>query len=632
MALEVHTEPVMSRPPVGTAVALVNMPFGLADRPSISCGLLKGGLTRAGYDATVHYLNLELAAELGPRFYSEMSVMRVNSLLGDWLFSVAAFGYRPDEAAYRELCAKDLDPATDKLGADFDRLCELRNEVLPRWIERWADAVDWGSCLAVGFTSSFEQNTASLALARAIKERHPNAVTIFGGANFDGPMGREYARVFPFIDYAVIGEGDLALLQILKQLTRGESAQGIPGVVAHRQPPGLDTGPAAPVKNLDDLPDPDYEEYFATLFRLGRDRTLDGSVPRIPFETSRGCWWGEKQHCTFCGLNDHTIKFRSKSAERALEQLERMASRYKIVNFEATDNILDYGYLEKFCGPLAENHFDYRFFYEVKANLSPAQIRAMARAGVNSIQPGIESMSSNILALMRKGITMLRNVRFLKWARYYGMQVSWNVLTGFPGETEEDYVQQLAVIRRLRHLPPPSGQTRISLERFSPFFYDPSFPVSNARPVDVYRLIYPDPDLDLGEIAYFFHHDMGRTLPDDFHQELRDEIADWHAAWKRRPLPTLAYQRAPGWIQIVDRRNGEPVAHAFQDEVAAIYELCGETDRTVAALGKHLGEKYGTEAASGEIQATLDEFCRRGLMVEEKGRYLSLAHPVNRHW
>jgi ribosomal peptide maturation radical SAM protein 1 len=469
-------------------------------------------------------------------------------------------------------------------------------------------------------------------MARSIKERFPRAVTIFGGANFDGPMGREYTRVLPFIDYAVIGEGDVVLLKILERVSQGESALGTPGVVG-RSAEGLsDSGPALPVQNLDDLPDPDYTEYFEALFRLGRERVIENSLPRIPFETSRGCWWGEKQHCTFCGLNDHTMKHRSKSPSQALGQLERLASRYKIINFDATDNILDYGYLEQFCRPLAEKRYDYRFFYEVKANLSPAQLRIMAEAGINSIQPGIESLNSHILSLMRKGITMLRNVRFLKWARYYGMRVFWNVLTGFPGETEDDYRQQLAVIPLLRHLPPPSGQTRISLERFSPFFFDPSFPVAKQRPVDVYRFIYPEERIDLREIAYFFHHEMGATLPDEFHQELREQIEEWKAAWRRRPYPTLAYQRAPGWIQIVDRRYAQTSAHAFQDHEADIYELCGETDRTVEAVCKHLGEANASALEPDSVRASLEKFCALGLMLEENNRFLSLAHPVNPHW
>lgn len=99
-----------SAPPV--RVALVNMPFALADRPSIQCGLLKGALTRAGHQVDVIYLNLELAAELGALTYKSIASMRTDQLVGEWLFSTAAFGPRDDEAAYRAACP------------DIDRTCD----------------------------------------------------------------------------------------------------------------------------------------------------------------------------------------------------------------------------------------------------------------------------------------------------------------------------------------------------------------------------------------------------------------------------------------------------------------------------------------------------------------------------
>lgn len=611
------------------------MPFAMADRPSIQCGLLKGSLKRAGHDVDVFYLNLEFAAEFEAPFYREISRLRTDLLLGEWLFSVAAFGPKNDEEDYRAACPA-IDKTCRKLSIDFERLCQLRNEILPAWVDRWADQVDWSGYTAVGFTSTFEQNTASFSLARRIKERHPGVFTLFGGANFDGTMGREYVRALSFIDYAVIGEGDKVLPQIVARLAHGESPLGIPGVIGCGDDGKLvENGPAPRVDNMDSIPDPDYDEYFATLFRLGTEKVLGNAAPLLLVETSRGCWWGEKQHCTFCGLNNNGMKFRSKSPAEAAGQLDRLSAKYKIVNFEAVDNIIDYKYLEQLCGPLSQQRYDYRIFYEVKANLSPSQIRTMVRSGINGIQPGIESLNSHILALMRKGVTMLRNVRLLKWSYYYGMRVSWNILTGFPGETEQDYTEQRHVASLLRHLPPPVGAGPIWLERFSPYFFDSSFPVSNVRPLGVYRFLYPQEQIDIKEIAYFFNYEMDSTVPRDSHDDLYDLIDKWRLAWEHRPRPTLLYQRAPYWIQIIDQRTEDAAAYSFQGWEADLYELCGETERSVDSLYKHLTEKEenGTvNVSKEEVKATLGKFCSLGLMLEEKNSFLSLALPMNRHW
>lgn len=634
MSLQILTETSPAESTTAARIALINMPFAMADRPSIQCGLLKSSLKQAGHDVNVFYLNLEFAAEFGAELYREISRLRTDLLLGEWLFSVAAFGPRSDEADYRQACPS-VDKTCEKLSIDFEKLCGLRNEVLPSWIDHWVERIDWSVYLAVGFTSTFEQNTAAFALARRIKERHPEIAILFGGANFDGTMGREYVRALSFIDYAVVGEGDKVLPQLVDRLAQGKDPLDLKGVLGRRDGKVIENGSAPRVEDMNSVPDPDYDEYFDTLFRLGTEKALGPSIPLLLFETSRGCWWGEKQHCTFCGLNNNGMKFRSKSPAEALGQLERLSSKYKIVNFEAVDNIIDYKYIEQLCGPLSQQKNDYRIFYEVKANLNPHQLRTMARAGINGIQPGIESLNSHILHLMRKGVTMLRNVRLLKWAHYYGMRLSWNILTGFPGETEQDYTDQFRIVKLLRHLPPPVGIGPIWLERFSPYFFDSSFPVTDVRPLGVYRFVYPQEEISLDEIAYFFNYKMGSTLPYDSHEELASQVDNWTAAWKRRPRPTLAYQRAPDWIQIVDRRTENISAHSFDGWKAEVYEFCGEMEHTVDSICKHLatrGYNNGHSIGPEQVRDALAGFCELGLMLEERNCFLSLALPVNRHW
>jgi ribosomal peptide maturation radical SAM protein 1 len=621
----------MAEPGRVSRIALVNVPFGMADRPSIQCAILKSCVKRAGHEADVFYLNLELAAELGADLYQHLSIMSTDQLLGEWLFSSCAFDELREDAAYLSTYFPN-DEIIKDWGVDSQQLVRLRNQLIPAWVDRWINTIDWGRYDIVGFTTTFEQNNAAFSLARRIKERHPEVLIIFGGANFDGTMGREYIRALPFIDYAVVGEADDLLPEIMTRVAEGESLLGMRGVVGRADGQLVENGLPPRIEDMDSLPDPDYTEYFETLFRLGPQTVLGNAAPGLLFETSRGCWWGEKQHCTFCGLNALGMQFRAKSPSAALGQLERLSTKYNINKFEAVDNIIDHRYIEKLCGPLAEHHFDYRIFYEVKANISPRQLKAMARAGITRIQPGIESLNTHILALMRKGTTMVRNVRLLKWAHYYGMQVGWNILLGFPGETEEDYVEQNRVISLLRHLPPPAGHGRIRLERFSPYFFDPSFPVSNVRPLAAYGFIYPQQKINLAEIAYYFDYDMDSTLPYAHHRKLRDLIREWKEAWRHQPRPTLLYQRAPGWLQIVDRRTQNVAVYMLSDWEADVYEMCGETEHSAAWLAKALAERSGRDGIGvTEVEAALGKLRDLGLMLEEQNSFLSLALPANRY-
>ena len=105
----------------------------------------------------------------------------------------------------------------------------------------------------------------------------------------------------------------------------------------------------------------------------------------------------------------------------------------------AVDNILDMRYFRDVLPQLRDRQLGFTLFYETKANLTKEQVKLLRDAGVLAIQPGVESLSTHVLQLMRKGVTALQNIQLLKWCKQYGVTVAWNLLYGFPGETAADY-------------------------------------------------------------------------------------------------------------------------------------------------------------------------------------------------
>ena len=82
---------------------------------------------------------------------------------------------------------------------------------------------------------------------------------------------------------------------------------------------------------------------------------------------------------------------------------------------------------------LRDEETGYEIFYEVKSGLRRGQLRLLAQAGVTHIQPGIESLSSNVLRLMRKGVRRDPERQPAPLGQYYDIRVDWNILWGFPG-------------------------------------------------------------------------------------------------------------------------------------------------------------------------------------------------------
>ncbi|MCO5973215.1 RiPP maturation radical SAM C-methyltransferase [Actinoallomurus soli] len=611
-------------------VALVNMPWCWVDSPSIQCGLLQAIVKRAGHHCDVLYLNLELSDLLGHRIYDRIARMNDDRFhqLGEWLFSYAAFGDIRPEADYFAEYPEVPETWSTILENGPDQLVTYRREVLPAWIDDCLDLADWSSYDAVGFSSTFLQNTASLALGRRLKERFPDLPLIYGGANFDGGMGIAYAEKLPWLDYVVSGEGDIALPTLLHDLAAGVS-RPIPGV-RRRGTDHDDVGESARTYDLNALPAPDYDDYFRALERHDRSRVLGEDEVRLLVEFSRGCWWGQKHHCTFCGLNALGMNYRSKAGERAFADLEQLLRAHPTHRVDAVDNILDMAYLSSFCAELAERRWDLNLFFEVKANLTREQLAVMRRAGVRRIQPGIESLSTHVLGLMRKGSSKLINIRLLKWARYHGISTEWHILRGFPGETDQDYAEQAELVPLLYHLQPPTGQLGIWLERFSPYFTDRSFAISGVRPQASYAYVYP-PELDHSRIAYFFDFEASDVASADSHELLTSAALEWKRRWASGDRPVLFYERLPGRLKILDTRSGRPrkaVLHGWQAEA---YEACGDTARAGKRVHQSLLDG-GFDLSLGEVAAFLDDCCRLGVMVSEDDKYLSLALPGNPGW
>lgn len=607
-------------------VALVSMPFVAVDSPSVQIGLLKAVAAGAGFRVTNFHLYLDFARQIGIERYSRLAEHR-GRLFGDWIFAALAFPEQLPRLSDRFLL--DFEAETNALLGEVSAnpsrcLRVLREREVLTFLDRIMDAVPWGEFRVVGFTSCFQQNVASFALARRIKARYPDVCTVFGGANFDGEMGVELVRSVDSIDYAIAGEGDESFTEFLFSILEDHDPAGIPGVICRRNQDVAATPPRPPLPALDNLPYPNYDDYFERAESLGLlNKTARRNIG-IPFESSRGCWWGQKHHCTFCGLNASGMAFRGKSAQRVFDELAYLSLRYRTFRFDAVDNILSMGHLHEFLPRLVENGVHYTLFYETKANLKREHLALFRRAGVRAIQPGLESLSSHVLELMRKGVTAIQNVNLLRWALYYRIRVVWNLIWGFPGESEEDYKLQACLIPRLIHLQPPLSTSRIWMERFSPVYFDRDrFPVRTLEPERSYSYVYPE-YVDLKKIAYFFDYEFRDTLPDSIYSGVETGVREWRQAWTGAERPRLTFRSSPGFLRVEDRRYGQSAAvYSFTGPIAALYAQASDGPQSAAMLAGHAGATW----PEPKVEDALNQLCTEGLMMRDGNQYLSLAIP-----
>ncbi len=610
-------------------VLLIHMPFGALERPALGISLLKARLAQFDIPCDIRYLNLDFAEYVGEEDYVWVcSEIPHVAFAGDWLFTPTLYGDRPtlDDEYTRRVLERTwrLDRAA------IQRLLRLRAFVAD-FMDRCIAQVPWQDYAVVGFTSTFEQNIASLSLAKQIKARHPGIAIAFGGANWEGDMGLELHRRFPFVDFACSGEADNSFPALVQAVRAGQSSNAerlnaIRGIVFRHQGHSIFTGQADLVRDMDSLPIPDFSDYFE---EFERSTAVCATIPVLLLETSRGCWWGAKSHCLFCGLNGDTMTFRSKSQERALAEMDYLVDRWDNTFVEFVDNILDMSYFKHFMPELARSDRNLGLFYEVKANLKRHHVEMLAQAGVQRIQPGVESLNNHVLKLMRKGTTALQNVQLLKWCKQYGVHADWNLLYGFPGETRKDYEDTLRLLPAIRFLNPPTSCGSVRLDRFSPYFVNPGlFGFTNVRPMEAYRYIYPFDAESVARIAVFFDYDYVPSVdPSGF----ADDVIAYAEDWKRRPESGMlsAVQRGDGALALLDSRSDAASSEIilFGLEKAA-YEFC-EGTRSAAQIASHLRERIPTEPFDEDsLRAFLDSLVANHLMAKDGFNYLSLAIPV----
>jgi len=605
------------------------MPWGAVSQASIALGILKQAAKNDGFEADVHYLNMEFAARLGFELYEAMSVR--SALDPEWFFSCALFG--PNglgliKNSWEDLLSSEIGRQTaERLIAltGSAMLCrKIVDETIPEFIEDCLIRIDWKDYEVVGFSTTFAQTLASLLLAKRLKEQNPEIKIVFGGANVDAEMGYELLKAVDWVDYIVHGEGEKVFGRLLDGILSRRPVEHIPGV-SIRSGERVIAGFADSqmLGDLNDSPIPDYSDYIKEVERTEFNRAAQ---IQLPFESSRGCWWGAKFHCTFCGLNRDTMAFRKKKPARVYEELLELAGKYKCLSLNATDNIIDMDYFNELLPRLAEANVDFQIFYETKANLRKDQVQRLAAAGVTQIQPGIESFNTEILRMMQKGVTAIQNIQVLKWCFEYDVEPSWNILYGFPGEMAVQYDDLPNILRLLFHLPPPVGITPIIFERFSPYYFDSAKYGLKLTPFPIYRMLYPEHLVDYEKMAYYFEGEWDQQgNPSEYIQPAMQAYSEWLNYWLENKV-LFYYERGPGFVTLHDNRplqgGGELQGRkiVLDETQSRIYLFC-DSHRSFRAILEMLGNGV-TEA---ETRATLEEFVEYGLMFREEDRYLSLA-------
>ncbi len=603
---------------------LVSTPWPLFNRPSIQLGSLKAFLAARLPQVRVdtRHFYLDVAAHIG---FERYRALCERTWPAECVYAALLYPSRLAEIA--DLFGREL-PSQSVLGAaDFEKLVEDVGGISQALIAQ----TDWRAYRLAGFSVTLSQLTAALFFIRAVKRTAPDLYVVVGGSTFSGMPAAGLLRQMPEIDAIASGEGERPLEALLRHLCVAPGArppEDIEGLTT-RQTPGHVPVRFSQMTQLDRLPAPDYDDYFAQVAGLPPHQRF---FPTLPVEMSRGCWWrrprpgSSVQGCAFCNLNLQWRGYRSKSAEQITDEIEYLSTRHQCLSLAFMDNVLPAARVAAVFGRLAELGRDFKFFAEIRADFSLRRLAAMEAAGVEEVQVGIEALSTSLLAKLNKGTTAIENLEAMKNCEAVGIVSRSNLIIGFPGSDDRDVAQTLANLEFAAYFQP------LRVVQFWLGYGSPVYACPRAY----------------GLQAVFSHPYYGRLLPPSLRQALpwmiqayrgdrmvqrrrwqpvKARVRKWarsyaalHADGRREPI--LSFRDGGDFIILRQKRlAAEPMTHRLTGTSRRIYLFCQHRRSLARIRGAfpHVGED--------RLRAFLAMLVEKKLMFTENGQYLSLAAP-----
>ncbi|MFA5156609.1 MAG: radical SAM protein [Candidatus Omnitrophota bacterium] len=315
-----------------------------------------------------------------------------------------------------------------------DTWCKLQDNVLSCFTK----ALKESGAKRIGLSVNYASINFAGEFLKLVTGLHKDLKIIVGGW---GCSTSHMRSLFPAgsVDVFVVGEGEETLFEVMEVLDGERPEAEVAGAVFSKNP-AIEYRPRPPIKDLDSIPWPTFEEFQLNQYK---HRVL-------PVFTSRGCIG----HCSFC--NDWYISkpYRHRSAGHIFEELKYQKERYKIQTFSFKDLLCngDIDELSRLADLIIESGLGINWDSQAipRKEMTYDLLCKLKECGCGTLIYGIETFSDNVLKRMRKLFTSEIAERVIRDTHKAGIPVMFNIIVGFPGETEEDFQKTYDAIKRNR--------------------------------------------------------------------------------------------------------------------------------------------------------------------------------------
>ena len=377
----------------------------------------------------------------------------------------------------------------------------------------------------------FSQCEPAMRLARAIKRMSPGVHVCLGG-NYVG-LHLSYTEnpdVFKYIDSMSVGDGEIPLLELGRELESPSPDLGRVSGLVYLEDGRVRRNPRGPFVPLDRIPVPDEIFDRSRYFNPAGD-----SFIRIRF--SEGCSWGRCAFCNLAGCGLYPLQRPDEG--KMFEKIRTLVDRGEKILYLGDDES-DIDALERFAKRVIAEGLV--FSWETNIRFSPGVTlewaMLMRQSGCNGLAIGLESYHDRVLSHIQKGTSAALIDRCLENLAWAGVPVLAYMMVGLPTETEEEARESFGrLIEKVR-------------EGYIKSVFYSLYAVSRDSPIDKdpgkYGVVLPpqDPELDLRPgYAHFEHSGMSHKKAVELQLEFTEKIAEVNA--------TLHFTEKQGQYQFV---------------------------------------------------------------------------------
>lgn len=313
----------------------------------------------------------------------------------------------------------------------------------------------------IGISATTLSIFSAAKLAKEIKKKQNNIKIIVGGPHITA-VPEHTLNLFPEIDVAVIGEGEITIVELLRGMDQETDLSKIEGLVYRKNNSLINTGRRKYIENLDEeVPFPAWD-LFPDLTTTYRPPVFSfNRLPAISIITTRGC----PAVCTFCDRSVFGKVCRAHSSEYIFNMIKYLNETYGFKDIMIYDDtfVAFRKLLVGLCEKLIESDLDIRWSCNGRVDMvNPEILDMMRRAGCWQIAYGIESGNQEILQLMGKNIKLDVVEQAVRWTRQAGIKSKGYFILGFPKETEKTINETIRFMLKI-----PLDDIHVTL--FTPF-------------------------------------------------------------------------------------------------------------------------------------------------------------------